>query len=171
MSENEFRCSLSHFTVFTLNSSPDGKLYSKSSDTPLLLYLVAAFLSALLLAASLTDCIRIKQDSDFFPHFRENRGARFCVVLKYSFLYNFPVLNIWGFLSNSILSSTKALWFSSMIWLILAILLIAAKYEAGTATLFCLAFLLSLLLVPHSLLPYCFSKNTKPKKKKSNPYL
>ena len=50
-----------------------------------------------------------------------SKSLTFCAVFKYSVLYNFLFVNIWATKTKEVYSILKALWTTSMVWVVVII--------------------------------------------------
>ncbi len=149
----------SHLTTFSLMADPDGVNLVTSKPTYLLPLIVGGVLVLLLIISLIIDLVMGCRKHDIFPHLSNQKASsRFCSVFWYSFLYNFPVLSLFGNVSRQVLVVYKALWLSVAIWSILLVQLLAYTLWQGEDIVwdfqYIVGFSTGVLLLPNSLLYY-----------------
>lgn len=76
----------------------------------------------LIIFAIAFDCYSKKADNDKYPHLHHKGNFHKCLDLfRYSALYNFPFVGVFGYFNVIVLCTFKALWLSALVWLILII--------------------------------------------------
>lgn len=144
---------------------PNGITFGTSHSAPIYIPLyICLYLSLIMLIALLTDCFVVKRKGPIYPHLRGNK-ATYCTVCKYSFLYNFLFLNIWGFKTKEVYSVLKALWTSALVWLVVIIftLLFEVDIESGESYYPVISVLCGLIFLPNSILQCCLVKYSEKK--------
>lgn len=112
----------SHLTAFTLIQNNNGVSFDRGRNTYILPIVVSIALLILIIFAIAFDCYSKKADNDKYPHLRHKGNFHKCLDLfRYSSLYNFPFVGVFGYFNVIVLCTFKALWLSAIIWLMLII--------------------------------------------------